>query len=36
MIKYRGRKDPRKQRLPSKPIKHGLKAFVLAGACMWP
>ena len=32
MIKYRGRKDPRKQRLPSKPIKNGLKAFVLAGA----
>lgn len=32
MIKYRGGKDQRKQRLPSKPIKNGLKAFVLAGA----
>ena len=31
MIKYRGRKDPRKQRLVTKPIKNGLKAFVLAG-----
>ena len=32
MIKYRGRMDPRKQRIATKPIKNGLKAFVLAGA----
>ena len=36
MIKYRGHYDIRKQRLPSKPIKNGLKAFVLAGATPSP
>ena len=36
MIKYKGSKDIRKQRLVTKPIPNGLKAFVLAGARRCP